>query len=338
MDLHFRWIAETEPGPGWAELAASSLEACRAWYLRDGNRSRPSLRECRAALRQHVPELVDTWQRLVDLLDEGPVVARMLSLWCPPAYAAGCSQAVWSREHPLLVRNYDYHPLACEGASLTSAWTPERRVIASLDCLWGALDGMNSDGLAVSLAFGSRRSVGKGFGIPLILRYVLETCATTEEALSVLRRVPSHMAYNVSVLDASGDHAVACLAPRTETRVRREAVATNHQAELEWPLSDRDASSLRRERHLAKLLRSRNTAGQAFLDAFLAPPLYATDWAGGYGTIYTVAYQPDARRAEFRWPDQKVVQSLDRPIDGELIVGFGALPAKKISRLLRRRQ
>jgi predicted choloylglycine hydrolase len=51
----------------------------------------------------------------------------------------------------------------------------DREVIAMGDGLWGVLDGINEDGLAVSLTFGGRRVLGDGFGIPLIMRYVMET-------------------------------------------------------------------------------------------------------------------------------------------------------------------
>ena len=75
-------------------------------------------------------------------------------------------------------------------------------VLAMSDCGWGAIDGINAAGLSVSLAFGGRTAVGEGFGIPLVLRYSLQTCETTAEAGAVLTRVPSHMSYNVTVLDA----------------------------------------------------------------------------------------------------------------------------------------
>ena len=42
---------------------------------------------------------------------------------------------------------------------------------------------MNDAGLAVSLTFGGRRALGTGFGIPLVVRYLLETCATVERGL-----------------------------------------------------------------------------------------------------------------------------------------------------------
>src|SRR5882724_2636737 len=110
------------------------------------------------------------------------------------------SQAVWSKDEPFLVRNYDYSPQLCEGVILKTSWNG-RQVISMNDCMWGVLDGINEDGLAVSLSFGGRRAVGVGFGVPLVLRYILEFCTSTAEAVEVLERVPVHMAYNVTVLD-----------------------------------------------------------------------------------------------------------------------------------------
>ena len=81
------------------------------------------------------------------------------------------------------------------------------------DGLWGLVDGMNDAGLAISLTFGGRRVVGDGFGVPLILRYVLQTCETAEEAGEVLARVPTHMSYNVTVLDAKRNYLTAMMAP-----------------------------------------------------------------------------------------------------------------------------
>ena len=46
----------------------------------------------------------------------------------------------------------------------------QRSVVAMIDCMSGALDGMNSDGLAVSMSFGGRPEFGDGFGIPIVLR------------------------------------------------------------------------------------------------------------------------------------------------------------------------
>ncbi len=270
-----------------------------------------------------MPELVPVWERLVALVGDDPELAQLLTLWCPPTYLAACSQAVWTRGTPLLVRNYDYYVASTEGLFLSSAWTGTR-VIAASDCLWGALDGMNEHGLCVALAYGGRMVRGAGFGIPLILRYVLETCRSTREALDVLRRIPSHMAYNVSVLDADAAHAVAQLGPDQATRILRSPVATNHQRVLQWPLNDQAARSLRRERFIEDQIRDTSKTGADFCDAFLAPPVYAADHAEGHGTLYTAIYQPGTSTAEYRWPGKTVRQALNGFEEQELVIDYDA--------------
>jgi predicted choloylglycine hydrolase len=66
------------------------------------------------------------------------------------------------------------------------------------------LDGINDAGLVVSLTIGGRRAVGDGFAIPLIVRYLLETCQTVPQARETLQRLPVHAAQNLSILDNSG--------------------------------------------------------------------------------------------------------------------------------------
>ena len=136
----------------------------------------------------------------MDTAGGGDVAARFLSLYCPPQYLTGCSQAAWQGGEPLLVRNYDYDPRAFEATVLRSAWG-DRQVLGTSDCLVGLVDGINDAGLAVSLTFGGRRVVGRGFGMPILLRHVLQTCGTTPEAVRVLAGLPTHMAYNVTVVD-----------------------------------------------------------------------------------------------------------------------------------------
>ena len=128
-------------------------------------------------------------------------------------------------------------------------------MVGTSDCLWGLVDGMNEDGLAVSLSFGGRREVGEGFGVPLLLRYILEFCTTTDESVEVLCRIPSHMSYNVTVLDRQGDYKTVFIAPDREPRVTRLAMTTNHQQGIEWDQHARASATLERERALAALPR-----------------------------------------------------------------------------------
>ena len=114
---------------------------------------------------------------------------------------------------PSLLRNYDYAPDLFEQVSLSTDYL--QPVIGTGDCLWGLLDGMNAAGLAVSLAYGGDRTSGEGFAIPIVLRYLLETCETTEQAEAALARLPIAMAYNVTMIDAQGTVRTAHLRPAT---------------------------------------------------------------------------------------------------------------------------
>jgi predicted choloylglycine hydrolase len=271
--------------------------------LSDGEKARPRYLTSLRALRTHMPELVPTYERLVELAGNTDMIARFMSSFCPPSYLIACSQAVWSSGSPFLVRNYDYSPQLCEGVILKTAWNG-RRVIAQSDCMWGVLDGINEDGLAVSLSFGGRRTVGVGFGVPLVLRYVLEFCAATADAVSVLERMPVHMAYNVTVLDRSGEFATAYLRPDQPAVVRAVPYAANHQDEIEWEQHAEATATLQREHFLFTQLRGEARGPGELVDSFLRPPLYSSAFAKGYGTLYTAIYRPSGGEAEYRWPRQ----------------------------------
>ena len=164
-----------------------------------------------------MPELVPTYHALVELAGGGDSTARFLSMYCPPPYLSGCTQAVWTGEEPVLIRNYDYNPQRLEGIVLKSKWN-EQSVTAMTDASWGVLDGMNQSGLAVSLAFGGRVEVGIGFGIPIILRYILEFCEDTAGAIDVLKRVPTHMSYNITLVDKQQRFATVYISLQTNSR------------------------------------------------------------------------------------------------------------------------
>ena len=78
----------------------------------------------------------------------------------------------------LLVRNYDYHPAECEGTFLRSRWSGTRASrVERLPVGRARRHERARPGRGAGLR--RARCVGEGFGIPLILRYVLETCRTS---------------------------------------------------------------------------------------------------------------------------------------------------------------
>ena len=245
-------MEEDEPGDQIGQHLAGTWPAFRQWW-RDGANTRPTAGEARARLEEHMPELVPAWQRLTAMVPDDPDAGAALALWNPPPFLTGCSQAAVLPGGPALIRNYDWDYRLFDGVVAKTAYTG-RRVLGMLDCMWGLLDGVNDAGLAVSLTFGGRPQVGEGFGIPLVIRYVLEVCGTVEEAVRVLRRIPVHMSYNVTALDRSGRWATVYLAPDRQARVTDRAVVTNHQGEVEWPPYAAAIRSVERQERLEELL------------------------------------------------------------------------------------
>lgn len=301
MELLWRSVNEQEPGPKWAGLFAEYWPDYRKWWLQDGVDARPTYWECLKALKKHMPEMVPIYEQLCVLAGGGDIASRFLSFYGPPAYLSACSQAIWPGAEPMLVRNYDYSPDSFDSLVMRTEWQG-RTVMGTADGLWGLVDGINDAGLAVSLTFGGRHIVGDGFGVPLILRYVLQTCETAAEAGIALARLPTHMSYNVTVVDRERKFLTAYLAPDRPAIITHAAVATNHQERIEWAAHARFTATVERERFLLQRLTLHVDDEEKFISAFLKPPLYSTAFSQGFGTLYTAIYHPLRGQMELRWP------------------------------------
>lgn len=284
------------------EVFAHAWPAYRSWFLRDGEESRASYVESRRAVERHLPELVPLYDRLVTSVGGGDLEARFLSHWSPPPLFAACSMAGWARDRRVLVRNYDFPPALCDTTVVRSAWDGVQ-VIAMSDCVLGALDGMNSHGLAVAISFGGRKVVGPGFGIGIVVRYLLQTCRDVPSALAALDRVPVAMAYNVALLDSVGRSVVAFVAPDRPMQLAPGCTAANRQGVTEWPEHAQFCGTEERERVLADLVSHPHTTADSLVDAFLAPPIYRPMASTLWGTVYTAVYDIDAQSLTLRWPD-----------------------------------
>ena len=317
MQLNWRAVSEPEPGPKWAGLFHEYWPDYHRWWLREGAEARPGYWDSLQALKTHMPELVPLYEELCELAGGSDHAARFLSFYCPPPYLSGCSQAIWPGADPVLVRNYDYSPDAFDCLILRTEWQG-RTVMGTSDGLWGLVDGINDAGLAISLTFGGRRVVGDGFGVPLILRYVLQTCETAEEAGEVLARVPTHMSYNVTVVDADRHFLTALMAPDRPTVITHAAVATNHQERVEWASHARFTATVERERFLLQRLTLHVEPEDKFISAFLKPPLYSSAFDQGFGTLYTAVYRPRKLQMEVCWPRARWPLNLRSFVEGEM--------------------
>ena len=328
MFVYLKSIAENRPGSKWSRQFHKTWPYYRKWFLSEGYRARPGYLTSRTELEKYMPELVGTYDRLVDLAGGGDLESRFLSQYCPPPYMTGCSQVAWNLGEPFLMRNYDYSPVLFEGVLLKTNWL--KTVIGISDCSWGLLDGINGSGLAVSLTFGGRKITGTGFGIPLILRYILEVCDTVQEAREKLLALPVHMAYNVTVTDPTGAYLTAYLAPDRQPILTDSPIGTNHQGQIDWEDYAKLTATVERKQFLESCLADPLISEAELYKKFLQPPLYNTYFEKSFGTLYTAVYHPKRGSVKVSWPGKSLVQSFETFNEGKEVVNL----KKSISRKL----
>ncbi|TMV07782.1 hypothetical protein FGK63_09980 [Ruegeria sediminis] len=311
-NLSFNFVKYDRADTRWKAAFDKFWPAYRRWYLSEGIAHRQTFVACEKSLRAHMPELFAIYQDLISAQGVDDTAARFLSMYCPPAYVTGCSQiGLWSSGQPVLFRSYDYSPRLFEGTVALTNWG-NTRVISTIDSLWGCLDGINEFGLAVSLAFGGSRATGVGFGIPIILRYVLQTCDTTQQAIEALNYVPCHMAYNITLNDCSGDARTVEIAPGTRAKVLERPYATNHQSAKRWEAYVALARSEERASVLEDLSKATHRpTTQDLFASFQKPPLRSYAYNRGFGTLYSCLMSPRAGDVDYIWDTQLISQSFD---------------------------
>jgi predicted choloylglycine hydrolase len=324
MLKRFVFAREDRPGEAWLSRFIVGRQEAERWYLGTGRAAPPTSTECRAALSEHMPELVPHYDRVCALVGEDDRARQILSHYRPAPVVAGCSQAVWLGEGgPALVRNYDYALDVVSDRFEVTSWAG-RKVIAKAQRPWGGcLDGMNEDGLAASCTFGGSPAAGCGFSVILMLRYVLETCRRVDEAIVALSRVPIAQSHNVTLLDGSGTYATLFLGPDRAPRVTTDQVCSNHQERVVWPELAALSRTVERHDALARRLAEPGMTLERLVECLLAPPLYSR-WAGS-PTVYTAVYRPAERRVDYLWPGKRCCQSIDQFKVGEYTHDYGEL-------------
>ncbi|MEX0968680.1 MAG: C45 family peptidase [Bacteroidia bacterium] len=308
MLVSMNCVREDQPGEKWKSLFDRSWPFYKKWYAQEGLLSRPGYLTCYNQLKEHMPELLPVYEQLCSLAGGGDIASRYLSLYSPPPFMSGCTQLAWTKPPYGIIRNYDYDPRLFEGVMLKTNWL--KHVMGVSDCNWGLLDGINEDGLAVSLTFGGRNVTGKGFGIPLVVRYALETCATVPEAQRLFLRVPVHMAYNITMVDTHGSFSTLFLSPDRRPLLSDSWVATNHQEVVEWMEYAALTGTLERKEFLEALLVLPHLDKEEVIRRFFNLPLYHNQAKQSFVTLYTAAYNVEERSTRILWPTKYISQSL----------------------------
>lgn len=321
MNFSFRAFKETTPGANWQKHFNTLWPAYRRWFLRYGEADRPTYFESMQALKRYMPEFISIYEAMVELAGGGDHAARFLAQYCPPPLFRGCSQAVYHADESVMVRSYDYSPFVFDGLVMHSRFN-QRDVIAMLDCMSGALDGINSDGLAVSMSFGGREEFGDGFGVSILLRYLLEFAGDVREACELIRRIPVQGAYNIMLLDRTGKFETVELSAGQQPSFIGSRVATNHQADSSWPLYEEKVLTHARDSHLRKMIAEHIHSAHAFTREFLQAPLYHNRFARGFGTLYDAAFYPQRNACEYFWPENTWPLNFENFSDRDYHIAF----------------
>jgi predicted choloylglycine hydrolase len=205
--------------------------------------------------------------------------------------SAVMSNGVYGRNYDFRIRQYDatFTLVQAKGSYAS---------IGGSHMLTGRLDGMNERGLSIGLHLIKARPTAPGLLSIVLVRRVLDSCATTQEAVDLLRRLPHAMQYNYSLLDADGTAAVVEAAPgAVAVRVGDWLACTNHfqSAQLQR-LNRRPAHSIGRLPPLEGWAAADLTAEQTFtaLNHPDSPAFHI--YATGTQTLHTIVTEPAKRR------------------------------------------
>ncbi|MDD5936993.1 MAG: C45 family autoproteolytic acyltransferase/hydrolase [Clostridiales bacterium] len=182
-------------------------------------------KECEKAYRKYYPELLEEIQGIADG-NEVPIEtleAMLFSMYCIQFDNKCTCMALRSEDEIIFARNSDF---------LVSLEKLYMNCIYHLDESYGFMgnttafvqmeDGVNEHGLAVGLTFIYPKIKKPGFNCGMLVRYLLEKCKTTQEAIDALHVLPIASAQTLTIIDRTGDMVAVECNPKQIVEIRPE--------------------------------------------------------------------------------------------------------------------
>lgn len=280
------------------QMAQAFLKTARGRAFARRRPRRPfafSLANARAALDKYAPNI---WQELEGLAQGLEVpIERVVGEYVNGRLRfprRGCSAAIgagiYARNYDFALRRYDRTLIAAQGKGYYAH-------IGFAERFTGRLDGMNECGLCVGLHYVNQRTWQPGLVCMLIVRMLLDQCATTDEAIALMRRTPHGLGYNYSLLDDGGHAAVVEAAPLgIAVRQGPWLACTNHfQAPAMQRFNPRATGRSRKRLPPLEKWAQQLTDLEEFYRALNDRRSPAFHHHKGWGTLHTIVCQPLTR-------------------------------------------
>jgi isopenicillin-N N-acyltransferase-like protein len=229
-----------------------AIEGSIAAYLALFEASRGLGRDAVLRLGEQALEQIDRWApALVPELEgvagasgQPPELIGALNARTEVLRAGGCSivARVDGPDGPWLAQNWDWYEGAGDRCVVwDAAFAGGGRVVTMTEAGILAKLGVNDRGLAVGLALLEHRRDGGPVGVPIhvILRVLLERCATVEDAASAIADTQTSASSAIAVVDADGGGAVFELSPAGHARLApRDGLLAHTNSFLDAGLAD----------------------------------------------------------------------------------------------------
>ena len=201
-----------EAGYKWGKLLfdhGKTLEHCPTFTPDDEMRKFAQL--CKVEYKQYYPELLDEIQGIADgqQLPAAKLETILFCMYCM-RFDHRCTCFAFSNENDIIfARNSDFLVsieklyMNCLYA-LGEAYAFNGNTTAYVEME----DGVNEHGLAAGLCFVYPKVNKPGFNAGMLIRYILEKCKTTADAVSALKNLPIASSQTITLADKSGDIAV----------------------------------------------------------------------------------------------------------------------------------
>ncbi len=182
-------------------------------------------------LRKHFPEACEEIRGMAEGVGVSP---QRFSAWLMCISVCFeipvCSMIAFKKDGRVFFgRNSDLPPIFRK-ISMSALYVPSNghSFIANSSAFVSAEDGINEKGLAIGMTYVWAKELKAGFNSMFFVRYILEKCATVEEGLKAIQKIPIGGAYHLILADRKEIAHIECTPQKLNISRGDSAVATNH--------------------------------------------------------------------------------------------------------------